>query len=77
MRARGAYQRMDVDGRFGELITFDSVNEATQRAELINIVTTQLKNGELFYMIAVSPTAEYSSYQNTFLAIMRSLRLND
>jgi Zn-dependent protease with chaperone function len=77
MRARSSYQRMDVDGRFGELITFDNVNEATQRAELINIVTTQLRNGELFYMIAVSPTDEYSSYQNTFLAILRSLRLND
>lgn len=77
MRARGSYQRMDVDGRFGELITFDSVNEATQRPELINIVTTKLTNGELFYMIAVTPTAEYSNYQNTFLAILRSLRLND
>jgi Zn-dependent protease with chaperone function len=77
MRARGSYQRMDVDGRFGELITFDNVNEATQRAELITIVTTQLRNGELFYMIAVSPTDDSSKYQGTFQTILRSLRLND
>ena len=77
MRARGTYQRMDVDGRLGELITFDNVNEATQRAELISVVTTQLRNGELFYMIAVSPTDESASYQSTFLTILRSLRLND
>ena len=77
MRARGSYQRTDVDGRFGELISFDNVNQATQRAELISIVTTQLRNGELFYMIAVTPTDESSRYQATFSTILRSLRLND
>src|SRR5439155_21910763 len=77
MRARGGYQRMDVDGRFGQLVTFDNVNEATGRPELINIVTTQMRDGHLFYMIAVSPTDEYSRYQNTLLAILRSVRLND
>ena len=59
------------------IITFDNVNEATGRAELVNILTKQLKNGDLFYMIAVSPTDEYKNYQNTFLAILRSVRLND
>src|SRR5438128_2521105 len=77
LRARGNYQRMDVDGRYGELLTLDNVNEATGRPEIVNVVTTQLRNGELFYMIAVSPSDEYSSYQNTFLTILRSLRLND
>ncbi|PYS23443.1 MAG: hypothetical protein DMF72_09470 [Acidobacteria bacterium] len=77
LRARGNYQRMDVDGRNGVLLTLDNVNEATGRPEVVNVVTTQLRNGELFYMIAVSPSDEYSSYQNTFLAILRSLRLND
>lgn len=76
MRARGTYQRMDVDGRFGELISFDNVNEATGRAELINVVTTQLRNGELFYMISVTPRDEYADYQNTLLTILRSLKLN-
>ncbi|HYX29202.1 MAG TPA: M48 family metallopeptidase [Pyrinomonadaceae bacterium] len=77
MRARGSYQRMDVDGRFGELISFDNVNEATGKPELINVVTTQLRDGQLFYMISVTPRDEYTNYQNTLLAIQRSLRLND
>jgi len=77
LRARGNYQRMDVDGHAGQLLTLDNVNEATGRPEIVNVVTTQLRNGELFYMIAVSPSDEYSSYQNTFLTILRSLRLND
>jgi Zn-dependent protease with chaperone function len=77
LRARGNYQRMDVDGRGGQLLTLDNVNEATGRPEIVSVMTTQLRNGELFYMIAVSPSDEYSSYQNTFLTILRSLRLND
>jgi hypothetical protein len=77
LRARSGYQRMDVDGRLGQLIALDNVNEATGRAEIINVVTTQLRSGELFYLIAVSPSDDYRAYQNTFLTIVRSLRLND
>jgi hypothetical protein len=77
LRARGGYQRVDVDGRYGQLLALDNVNEATGRAEIINVVTTQLKNGNLFYLIAVSPSDDYRNYQNTFLTIVRSLRLND
>jgi len=40
-------------------------------------MTTQLRSGDLLYLITVSPENEYSSYQNTFLHILRSLRLND
>ena len=77
LRARGGYQRMDVDGRDGYLITLGNTNEATGRPEIINVVTTQLRNGLLFYMITVCPENEYSTYQNTFLTILRSVRLND
>jgi len=29
LRARGSYQRMDVDGRYGLLISLSNTNEAT------------------------------------------------
>jgi Zn-dependent protease with chaperone function len=77
LRARSGYQRIDVDGRYGLLITLGNTNEATGRPETINVVTTQLRNGQLFYMITVSPENEYSTYQNTFLTTLRSVRLND
>ena len=77
LRARGNYQRMDVGGRSGLLITLGNTNEGTGRSEIINVVTTQLRSGDLLYLITVSPENEYSSYQNTFLNILRSLRLND
>ena len=77
LRARGGSKPMDVDGREGQLITFDNTNEVTGRAEIVNIVTTQLQNGQLFYMITVSPADEYQNYQNTFARILRSVRLNE
>ncbi len=77
LRSTSGYQRTNVDGRNGLLITLNNINEATSEREIVNVVTTQLRNGELFYMIAVSPSNEYNAYQNTFLTILRSLRLND
>ena len=77
LRARGAAKPTTIDGRQGQLFTFDNTNEATGSAEVVNIVTTQLSNGELFYMITVSPGNEYQKYQTVFATILRSVRLND
>jgi hypothetical protein len=77
LHARTGYQRMDVDGRSGLVLALDNVNASTGQAEVINVNTTQLRDGRLFYMIAISPRSEYTSYQNTFLAILRSVRLTD
>ena len=77
LRARGGVKPTDVDGRQGQLITFDNTNDANGHAEIVNIVTTQLQNGQLFYMITVSPADEYPKYQNTFARILRSIRLNE
>ncbi|HSP64069.1 MAG TPA: M48 family metallopeptidase, partial [Pyrinomonadaceae bacterium] len=38
LRARGNYQRMDIDGRNGLLITLGNTNEATGRSEIISVV---------------------------------------
>jgi len=78
MRARGGYQPMNnIAGRNWQLITFDNVNEATGRPELVNIATTPLRTGDLVYMIAVCPTDEYPKYQSVFLTILRSIQLTD
>jgi len=77
LRARSGYQRANIAGRSGLLLTLGNVNEATGRSEIVNVVTTQLSNGELFYMIAVSPESDYGTYQNVFLNILRTVQLND
>ncbi len=77
MRARGGFEPMNLPERTWQLITFDNVNEATGRPELVNIVTTPLRSGQLLYMIAVCPTDDYPKYQQTFLTILRSIQLTD
>ena len=77
LRARSNYQRTSVAGRNGLSISLGNTNEATGRAEVVNVVTTQLRNGDLFYLITVAPESDYYNYQNTFQNILRSVQLND
>src|SRR3989440_2168780 len=77
LRARSNYQRVTVDGRAGYFITLNNVNEATNQPEVVNVVTTQLRNGGMFYLIQVSPNNDYGTYQSVFSNILRSLQLND
>ncbi len=77
LRARSNYQRSYVDGRSAVSVSLSNINEATGRPEIINVVTTQLRNGELFYLIMVAPENDYNNYQNAFQNILRSVRLNE
>jgi hypothetical protein len=77
MRQRSGLQRTTVAGRTGLTTTLTNINEATGQAEVVTVLTTQLRNGELFYMIAVAPENESASYQAAFRNILRSLQLND
>jgi hypothetical protein len=77
LRARSGYQRTYVGGRNGLSITMSNTNQATGRPEIVAVTTTQLRGGELFYIISVAPNGEYSDYQNTFGNILRSVQLND
>jgi len=77
LRARSNYQRTYIDGRNAVSISLSNVNEATGSSEIVNVVTTQLRNGELFYLITVAPESDNYNYQNAFQNVLRSLRLND
>lgn len=77
LRSRSGLQRSSIDGRTALSISLSNVNEATGRPEIVNVITTQLRNGELLYVIAVAPDNEYSSYQGVFQTVLRSLQLND
>jgi Zn-dependent protease with chaperone function len=77
MRQQSGYQRGNIAGREGLAMTLTNVNEATGRREIVTVYTTQLRNGGLFYMIAVAPQDEYRNYQGAFQNILRSIQLND
>ncbi len=77
LRSRGGLQRTAMGGRTALTVSLSNVNEATGRPEIVNVITTQLRNGELLYLIAVAPDNEYSNYQGVFQNVLRSLRLSD
>jgi hypothetical protein len=77
MRQRSGLVRTTVAGRTGLTTTLTNTNEATGQAETVTVVTTQLRDGRLFYMIAVAPQNESASYQTAFRNVLRSLQISD
>jgi hypothetical protein len=77
LRQRSGLVRTTVAGRTGLTSTMTNVNEATGQAESITVITSLLRNGQLFYMIAVAPENESASYQAAFRSVLRSLQLNE
>ena len=76
LRTSGGYQRTTLSGRNALFTSLTNVNEATGRPENVRLITTQLRNGQLFYMIAVAPQNE-RGFESAFETILRSVRIND
>jgi beta-barrel assembly-enhancing protease len=77
LRQRSGYQRTTLAGRTALTTTLNNLNEATGQAETVTVITTQLRNGDLFYMIAVAPQNDSGTFQSAFRNILRSVQLND
>jgi hypothetical protein len=76
LRQTGGFQRTTLDGRAALATTLTGRSPLTGRTERVTIVTTLLGDGQVFYMAAVTPQDEYTTYQRAFNDIMRSLQLN-
>jgi predicted Zn-dependent protease len=76
LQTSGGFQRTSISGRTAVYTSLTNINEATGQRELVRLITTQLRNGQLFYMIAVAPQNE-RNFEGAFDTIMRSLRIND
>lgn len=70
----GDYFNTTIDGRRGLHTTLNNVSEATGRDEVIQLVTTQTRDG-LFYAVAVSPRDVADQYDTTFQRVINSIRL--
>ncbi len=77
LRQSGRYGRTSIGGRSGLTTTLTNVNQATGQSENVIVVTTQLRSGDLFYMIAVAPQGEARAFTSAFNSIHRSIRLRD
>ena len=76
LRTSGGFQRTSLSGRNALFATLSNRNEATGYPENVRVITTQLRDGQLFYMIAVAPQNE-RNFETAFNTIMRSVRIND
>lgn len=76
LRMSGGFQRTSFSARTALASTLTNLNEATGRSETIRLITTQLRDGSLFYMIAVAPQGE-RNFEGAFQTVLNSVRLND
>jgi hypothetical protein len=76
MRQQTDYMRGDINGREALGMTLTNVNEATGLTEIVIVYTTMLRNGNMFYMIALAPQSDYNNYEGVFQNVLRSIQLN-
>src|SRR3954470_14914972 len=71
------FDRVNLGDRRGLRTTLSNRSDATGGAETIQVMTTQLRDGNLFYAIAVAPRDDFSSYRGVFDRIASSLQFTD
>jgi predicted Zn-dependent protease len=76
LRASGGTQRTTLDGRTALVTNLTNVNEATGRSEIVRLITTQLRDGQILYMVAVAPQGE-RNFDAAFNNVFRSIKIND
>ncbi len=76
LRQTQGFTRTSISGRNAYATQLSGRSPITGQTEIVTIYTTQLRDGNLFYLVAVAPQSEYSRYNNTFSNMIRSIRLN-
>ena len=77
LRRNGADRRETLGRREGLSVSLNNVSEITRKPENVTIYTAMLRNGDLFYVVAVAPQEQYQNYESTFLGVLGTLDLND
>ncbi len=70
------FSRASLGGRNAYATVLSGRSPVTNRAEVVNIYTTQLGNGSLLYVAMVAPQNESARYNNAFRNVINSIRLN-
>ena len=70
----GEYNRATIGGRAGLTTTLRNVSDATGGTERVNVFTTLMQDGTLFYLIGVAPDKEFGTYEPVFRKVASSVR---
>jgi predicted Zn-dependent protease len=76
LQPQDRYLRASVGKRRALSISLAGTSPVTGRSEIVNVYTTNLSNGWLFYVINVAPKDDYPQYQRAFNDLVRSITLN-
>ncbi len=77
LRQRNNYTRGTISGRTAYSTILEGRSPVTNRNETVTIYAAQLRNGDLFYVAAVSPSDESARYNSAFRSMISSIRLSD
>ena len=77
LRQQGALSRTTIGGRTGYFATLSGRSPVTGRTEIDMVYVTQLRSGQLFYLVTVVPDDEQYNYSNAFRNTLNSVRFND
>jgi hypothetical protein len=69
------FDRVNLSGRSGLRTVLTNSQSATGQPESIVVFTTQLRDGNLFYAVAVAPQTDFGAYRGVFDKVIRSIQL--
>ena len=76
MRVGGQPERFQLSGR-NAIVTPLEGRSALGGAERVEVHTTLLASGDLFYLLTVAPEREIGNYSEAFDRVVRTVRIND
>jgi beta-barrel assembly-enhancing protease len=76
LSSEGGYQRTRLGGHDALARRLSGTSRITNQREVVDVHTTMLNNGQLFYVVQVAPANERRQYTRAFNDMLQSLRLN-
>ena len=70
-----SYRTVTVDGRSALETSMSNVSDVTGETEVVQLVTSTLRDGTMFHFIAVAPQGDLRVYQPVFNRVIGSVRL--
>ena len=77
LRQSSRFSRTSINGRNAYSTVLSGNSPVTGKTEIVNVYTTQLRNGSLMYVAAVAPQDESSRYNSAFRNFVNSIQIND
>jgi hypothetical protein len=77
LQQSGRARNDSVGGRNGITVQLANVSEVTGQPEYISLSTTELRNGNLVYVIGVAPRNEAGTYDDTFRRVRQNIQISD